>query len=66
MQVHDITHYLGKKSNWMAHLILQREVKIVSTIIVVFGDCTFWLGGQLAFSITYIHIENYTAFYVQI
>ncbi len=42
MQVHDITHHLGKKSKWMAHSILQREVKIVSRImiIVVFGDCT--------------------------
>ena len=39
MQVHDITHHLGKKSNWMVHLILQQEVKIMSTIIVVFGDC---------------------------
>jgi hypothetical protein len=40
MQVHDITHHLGKKSNRMAHSILQQEVKIVSTIIVLFGDCT--------------------------
>jgi hypothetical protein len=40
MQVHDITHHLGKKSNWMAHLILQQEVKIMSMIIVVFGGCT--------------------------
>jgi hypothetical protein len=39
MQVHDITHHLGKKRNRMAHSILQQEVKIVSTIIVVFGDC---------------------------
>ena len=40
MQVHDITHHLCKKSNWMAHSILQQKVKIVSTVIVVFGDCT--------------------------
>ena len=40
MQVHDITHHLCKKSNWMAHSILQRKVKIVSMVIVVFGDCT--------------------------
>ena len=40
MQVHVITHHLSKKSNWMAHSILQRKVKIVSMVIVVFADCT--------------------------